>query len=170
MRVYAGVGARKTPREVLALMTALAEELKKQGWTLRSGHAPGADQAFEYGAREASEIFLPWPTYEARIPVLGARLDRPDPEAYTIARDFHPNWAACGSGARALHARNAHQILGRQLNDPSRFMICWTPGGNPIGGTGGAIRLAEHWGVETFNLAMASHRGRIERMVEMARA
>lgn len=168
--VYTGVGSRKTPREVLALMKKLARVLALQGWTLRSGHAPGADQEFEYGAQGQAEIYLPWPSYEQRIPVLGAHLDRPVPEAYTIVRDFHPNWEACSSGARALQARNAHQILGRELRDPSRFMVCWTPGANPIGGTGTAIRLAEHYGVETFNLAMASHRGRVERMIEMANA
>lgn len=170
MKTYTGVGSRKTPREVLALMRALAGELARQGWTLRSGHAPGADQAFEIGAHGQAEIFLPWPGYEDKVLIQGARLERPDPEAYTIAREFHPNWAACSSGAKALHARNVHQILGRWLNDPSRFMICWTPGGNTTGGTGTAIRLAEHWGVETYNLALASHRGRVERMVEMARA
>lgn len=151
-------------------MRELAKRLAAQGWTLRSGHARGADEVFELGAGGAAEIYLPWPGFRKEMRVMGACLERPDPEAYTIVRDFHPNWDACDRTARAFHARNAHQILGRQLLDPARFMVCWTPGGNPIGGTGGAIRLAEHYGVEIFNLAMASHRGRVERMIEMANA
>lgn len=146
-----------------------------KGHVLRSGHAPGADQAFEWGARKAegpAEIYLPWPGFESQAPLWSGHYiqERPAPEAYTIVRDFHPNWSALSAGARALHARNAHQILGRELMDPARFAVLWTPAGNTVGGTGTAIRLAEHYGVEVFNLAMADARGRLERMVEMTGA
>ena len=48
-RFYTGIGARRTPPEVLALMTRAAFALLKRGYVLRSGHAIGADSAFERG-------------------------------------------------------------------------------------------------------------------------
>ena len=54
-RFYAGIGARATPPEILNLMTRAAFALTKRGYVLRSGHAIGADSAFERGAgRERS--------------------------------------------------------------------------------------------------------------------
>jgi len=52
-RFYAGIGARATPPEILSLMTRAAFALTKRGYVLRSGHAIGADSAFERGARSA---------------------------------------------------------------------------------------------------------------------
>lgn len=66
---YAGIGSRKTPPAELARMEAVGAILQRQGWTLRSGGADGADSAFERGADRASredgtaahkEIYIPW--------------------------------------------------------------------------------------------------------------
>ncbi len=63
---YAGIGSRQTPPQLLELMTRAATALASQGWTLRTGMAPGADQAFYRGAREHGpvELYLPWPGFE----------------------------------------------------------------------------------------------------------
>jgi predicted Rossmann fold nucleotide-binding protein DprA/Smf involved in DNA uptake len=50
---YAGVGSEDTPQDVLDNMTALAAELEKEGYVLRSGGAPGADTAFSNGVSNA---------------------------------------------------------------------------------------------------------------------
>jgi hypothetical protein len=57
---YAGIGSRETPADVMALMGRVAARLEVLGWTLRSGAAQGADQAFEAGVSSKKEIFLPW--------------------------------------------------------------------------------------------------------------
>ena len=49
LRFYSGIGARATPPEMLSLMTRAAFALLKRGYVLRSGHAIGADSAFERG-------------------------------------------------------------------------------------------------------------------------
>lgn len=62
-RYYAGVGSRETTAEVLLRMKAMAATFAKRGWSLRSGHAEGADTAFFRGADAVGgkmEIFLPW--------------------------------------------------------------------------------------------------------------
>lgn len=162
MKTYAGVGSRATPPDMLQIMQLAGEALALQGWTLRSGHAPSADQAFEAGAGRAAECYLPWASFEKAVPIQAAFImDRPSEAAFRLAERFHPSWATLTQGARALHARNCHQVLGPALNDPASFVICWTRGGEPTGGTGQALRIAEAHGVECFNLWRDAHRERV---------
>lgn len=51
-------------------------------------------------------------------------------------------------------ARNSYQILGQDLSfdNSSRFVVCWTPGGEEVGGTSQAIRIAKYYGIPIFNL------------------
>lgn len=168
MKFYAGVGSRQTPPEILALMTWAARALRAQGWTLRSGHAEGADQAFEIGAAGQAEIFLPWRGHNHETEVQGKCFNFPDAIAYSIASEVHPNWLALGGGGRALHARNCHQILGPHLLNAdqfSRFVLCWTEEGKRRGGTATAIRLAEKKGIPVMNLWHHKIQERIEDMV-----
>lgn len=170
MKAYAGIGSRQTPAEVLTLMTQIGRELAKNGWTLRSGGADGADWAFEHGAMLGMhpellepwpEIYLPWPHFNDRPS--GPDVPEPQPEAYDIARRFHPAWDRCSRGAKALHARNVHQILGPDVTRPtySRFVVCWTRGAAGGGGTGQALRIAKHYDVPIFDLADERERERI---------
>lgn len=165
-RVYAGIGSRSTPADVLDMMRRLAGVLGRDGWTLRSGGARGADQAFMAGCEEAgrAEIYLPWSRYEG---ISEFELERPTAAAFEIAASHHPAWHSCGRGARALHARNAHQILGADLDGPVSFIACWTPDGSldglgrHSGGTGQALRIGVSHEVPVVNLARPEHRSRV---------
>jgi len=163
MKVYTGIGSRETPRDILYIMQDFALELAGRAWTLRSGCAPGADSAFEEGAfsayfansrRPKPELYLPWPRFEGRRKAV-VSLEQPQPEAYSIAEQFHPAWTKCSPAARSLHARNVHQILGADVTRPvlSRFVICWTFRGEGGGGTGQALRIAHHYNIPIFDLA-----------------
>lgn len=175
---YAGIGSRRTPPEILGLMMRTADALWAQGYTLRTGHAPGADQAFEAGIPESwphAEVYLPWPSYEAGAPInADVVIDHPSREARALAQHFHPAWDRLTSGGQALQARNSYQILGPNLSaeERSKFVLCWTPDasldghGPNTGGTGQALRLAVAYNVQVFNLARPDHRGRVERMIE----
>lgn len=120
-------------------MTDLARDLAAHGYILRSGAAEGADAAFERGAGDLKEIWLPWPRFNNHPSKL-----LPSPAAFEMAARFHPAWHMCSRGARALHARNCHQILGADLQTPVEFVVCWTKDGKPSGGTGQALRIAIH--------------------------
>ena len=147
---YTGIGSRETPSDVLTLMTALGAALGSLGYTLRSGAAQGADTAFEIGARSvkaSTEIFLPWRRFNNHpSSTFGA-----SKTAHEIAARFHPAWDRCSRGARALHARNTHQVLGLSCNHPSLFVLCWTIGGTGQGGTGQALRIARHHGIPIYD-------------------
>lgn len=134
---YAGIGARKTPESILNEMKAIAIYLQATGYVLRSGGAIGADTAFEHGAGIHSEIY---------------RAHDANPDSLELAARFHPAWHRCSPQAKKLMARNGFQVLGRDLVSPSRFIVCWTADGKASGGTGQAIRIAEHYGIPVFNL------------------
>jgi hypothetical protein len=146
-RFYAGIGARKTPTEVLSIMTAAARRLAARGYCLCSGAAAGADTAFEQGAGAAKEIWLPWHGFN-RHPSPHV----PTAAAYTLAARIHPAWRRCSDKARAFHARNMHQILGAGLDNPVDFVLCWTPEGSGAGGTGQALRLAHKHQIPVFDM------------------
>lgn len=153
MRKYAGIGSRQTPVEILEDMRRLGRDLAENGWVLRSGGADGADSAFEAGCdlmKGSKEIFLPWMGFNGNE----SPLFNPSVNAAYIASTLHPAWDKLSYGAQKLHARNCHQILGEHLDDPVDIVICWTPGGEVVGGTATAIKLAEQHGIRVINLAI----------------
>ncbi len=163
-KTYAGIGSRETPDDVCALMTSIATHLRKDGFTLRSGHASGADSAFEAGAGPEAEIWLPWRGFNgSKSPLL------PIPAAFAMAEEYHPNWKAMNLGGRSLHARNCHQVMGRDLVSPVEFVICWTYDGGASGGTGQALRIAEAHNIPVYNLYADRHRRYWELMIEPPR-
>lgn len=80
-------------------------------------------------------------------------MERPIAQAYRIAQAYHPAWERLSPGVRALMARNVHVLLGADLDSPATFFLCWTPGGETVGGTGHAIRVALAHGIPVVNLA-----------------
>ena len=148
MKKYTGIGSRKTPPAILGAFSRIASRLEACGYTLRSGAAGGADSAFEDGTTNLREIFIPWKGF---APLREGYHVGAGPNALALAESLHPAWDRCSRGARALHGRNTYQVLGKKLDSPSEFLICWTPRGEKVGGTATAIRLAEANGVRVFN-------------------
>lgn len=138
---FAGIGSRETPTDRLEWLRQVTAMLCRSGLGLRSGAADGADQACEEGCDMVAgkkQIFLPWFNFNKH----NSRLCEPSLDAMMMAAAHHPNWDRLTPGVRKLHARNAHQVLGPQLDEPVRFVLCWTPKGSGSGGTGQAIRIA----------------------------
>lgn len=157
--LYAGIGSRETPGDVLHVMSRLGSDLAKRGYILRSGAAQGADSAFEYGCdsvQGTKEIWLPWEGFNGR-PISPYT---PKPAHYQRASELHPAWERLTRGPKSLHARNVGQVLGDNLDTPVSFVVCWTLDGaqshseisRTTGGTGTAIRLASLEGIPVFNL------------------
>src|SRR5687768_6077225 len=118
-------------------MERIGERLAERGWILRSGGAPGADQAFYKGAqlyaeKAPVENYLPWDGFEVfwkHEPSHFVARAEPTKEAYVVAQAFHPNWFALKQGGRKLMARNSHQVMGYDLDEPADCIICWTKDG-----------------------------------------
>lgn len=130
--------------------------------------------------RDQAQIFLPWKGFEGSTSpfyppyvqdgILAGTIEhlrgRWEPKlltgrespanllanAYLLAERFHPAWHKVSPGSRKLQTRNGHQILGLKLDDPSDLVVAWTVNGEATGGTGQAIRIADHFGIPVVNL------------------
>jgi len=154
VKSYTGIGSRQTPEAWLLFLEKLSEKLAKKDYCLRSGGAQGADQAFERGG-VLKQIFLPWDGFENKkadgLTIFSMRDSNPTvwTKAQKFAESFHPAWDRLTEGARALHTRNTMQVLGPDLQSPSQFVVCYSPG---RGGTEQALRIARFVEIPIFNV------------------
>lgn len=164
MKYITGIGSRKTPVDIQEKMVILGEHARQRGIRLRSGHADGADYAFELGAKDFTDVYLPWPKFNGRLEMLGMSytygcLTKPvRTRAKESVRQFHPNPGAVKDGAYLLMARNYFQVMGHgEEEEPSKLVICWTPDVEyQHGGTSQAVRIALANGIPVINLMNAS--------------
>jgi hypothetical protein len=99
--IYAGIGSRKTPNNVINVMVSIGKYMASLGYVLRSGAAAGADAAFERGCDTvggAKDIFLPLKGFNGSQ----SSLYPPTPKAMAMARDFHPAWDKLSSTGQLL--------------------------------------------------------------------
>lgn len=162
-KIYAGIGSRETPQNILNMMALAARQLSEDGWLLRSGGAHGADSAFA-GSTLRREIHLPWAGYNNLYPKqgLGYVIPPEDPRIEEIAAAHHPYWHGLKQGARKLMCRNVTIVLGQNLDDYARMVICWTKNGALVGGTAQAMRVAYAFDIPVFNLALPEDIKRLE--------
>ena len=161
---YAGIGNRdidgKTEpvsgKPLGSVMTWVAGELERIGYTLNSGGASGSDAAFEAGVADPSHknIF---------------RAGDATNETRLIAREMHPTGDRLGGYVLDLFARNTFQVFGIGLDTPVDFVLCYTRDGCEsqwtrtamTGGTGQAIEMAARKGSEIFNMKNRDWLGRL---------
>jgi hypothetical protein len=154
-KFFAGIGSRDTPLNILEQMAEIALKLSNLNYTLRSGHAGGADLAFEKSALKA-EIWLPWSrfNYNNALVIEGHIhnvLAMDDEEAFESVARLHPMPSNLSQGAFKLMARNYRQIIGKNAPN-SEFVVCYTKDGKASGGTGQAIRIAVENKIPVYNL------------------
>lgn len=155
--ILAGIGSRQTPSNILNEMTILGDWAKSNGHFIYSGHADGADWAFELGAQESCVAFLPWFGFNKHL-VSRARLVVVQQNEYlrSIVYQYHPTPKKLSRGAMSLMCRNTFQVLGGTIGqedfDRAKVVICYTPDGKDSGGTGQAIRIAMSHGIPTLNM------------------
>lgn len=140
---FAGIGSRQTRFSVMNSMSKISKSFTSLGIILRTGHAKGADNAFQRSVPDQlKEIYTD---------------DDATNEAIEFTKYFHPAWHKCPMYARYLHARNAMIILGKNLDSPVEFVVCWTKDGKDSGGTGQGIRIAKFHEIPVYNLFYKNH-------------
>lgn len=167
---YTGIGSRKVPKDIQSKMFSIAVALGEYTendpmFVLRSGHAEGADLAFEAGCDHVNgmkQILLPWKGFNSSS---STHYEIPE-QAFTIAKDVYgPSWNRLKDTTKKFMARNVLQVVGPTLDVYSTLVICWTPDGcfraedrtAKTGGTGQAISLADQLGIPIFNLKHDEH-------------
>lgn len=158
---YSGVGSRETPPEVCTKMTRLATALEKCDYKLRSGRARGADQAFESGVSSMHNKIIYTNAFSDNG-TIGIKSVGPDvrKRCIQLVSEVHPNFKALlkVEDSLLLHARNVLQVLGTNLDTPSKFTVCWTPDGKTVGGTATAIRVSEMFNIPVINMGVPGYR------------
>lgn len=156
--IIAGIGSRKTPQGILNEMQKVGAWCRESKIFVRSGHAGGADLAFEAGSQEFCIAYLPWRRFNREFKSK-ARTFVPEDfslevqeqlDSYT--NNFHPAPQKLTNGGRALMNRNVLQVLGGKLNMPVNAVICWTEDGLASGGTGQTLRIAKHHNIQVLNM------------------
>ncbi len=152
--IYAGIGARGTPKDINDEFEDIALTLARLKYTLRSGGAIGADSAFEKGCdfgNGKKEIWYPW-QFKAKDTspyILEGVIPEP---VITIAMSIYDRWGSSTNTVQRLHARNVYQILGHNLTTPVDFVVCWTDRlDTNTGGTQFGLHLAHCYGIKTYN-------------------
>ena len=158
--IISGIGSRKTPSNILTSMTCIGQWCRDHGIYVFSGHADGADYAFEKGAQENCVTFLPWKGFNSKLESFGTQYihnpgsDRKYSSSYAdaLVDKYHPNPSRLSRGARLLMARNSYQVLGPTMQIPVSAVVCWTHGGKIAGGSGQAMRIATAYKIPIYNL------------------
>lgn len=150
-RIYTGIGSRSTPEYITDKMKLISNYLYKHGFILRSGGADGADMAFEWSVRDVKfkEIYLPWEGFNGNFsPLYDVRIS-----ALEIAAKYYLyDWGKAKRATKLLMGRNVYQVLGKDYNKPSDFIICYTQDGQFSGGTGLALKIAKDYNIPIYNL------------------
>ena len=145
-------------------MEGIGTLLALLGYVLRSGHASGADEAFERGAASVNptrtEIYLPWKDFRKNDGIDGVNYFTLNPKAFSFARsqlmdrEILPKFDKLNDDTKAFHARNVFQVYGMKLKKSDFVVYCAErgPDGKVFGGTRTAVELAESLQVPTYNL------------------
>lgn len=183
---YTGLGSEMAPKSILDTLSELGYLLAISGRTLRSGSYKGCSSAFESGVNKAfrdglvgsrpitpkanigeyplREIFLPYRGYE------GHQDDAYYEYDHALKSRIVGFIKNSKLGERFDKVQNpylmkdyivrVYQLLGIKLNQPSKFMVCWSPDGARTskevdfdsGHISISICLSEILNIQVFNL------------------
>lgn len=157
---YAAVGPRQISENVASLCYSMGMAMGQDGWHLRSSHSAGCCVSFEMGAEEARApitLYLPWKSYGENVTT------RPDlqrivvsskvPEIDSICKHCAPKWNEQPGGVRKLMRRHVACLLGLQLDNPVKCLMCWMPKTESPTGASFVVAVAQLNNIPLINLS-----------------
>lgn len=171
-RIWAFGGARSTPLDMQELIAQIAQKHVLSGGAVVHGGAPGADRSAGRLIADPSKMTVyirgnEDPRGPDPVRAGGRVFNAMELPAWQQARAFAAQYEdPYRPGSRDYNARNMVVLAGPQLNTPRDRLVVWTPGGQPIGGTGHAIRAAEGLGIEVRNLGDPGTLARAQRWLQ----
>lgn len=150
-KVIAIIGSRETPETELVKIGQIAEFFAKKGWILRTGGCKGPDDAALAGFRKVInskvELYLPWEGHEDHYNGIAW-----SQENWNEAAKLHPHWETMKLNSKIFHSRNVAIALGVDNESLADVVVCWTEGGEAVGGSAMCINLAKQHKIKLFNL------------------
>lgn len=156
MLSYAGIGSRNINDEERDTIRKIANKLSTH-FILYSGNATGSDISFQEGSNGNCVIMLPWYNFNSNEYNLNNALSVYIPQSEEANRSiyfYHPRANMLSRSAKNLMARNYFQIHGYENYSIVSFVVFCADvkRGEVQGGTGQAIRIANHMGIPTINI------------------
>lgn len=181
---YTGVGSRTITEDEKALLIAIGFKLAKKGYILRSGGAKGSDSAFQTGVlsycatlplddfTSRAYIYTPWVGFLNGLPSID--LIKYKVPVFTekhkqLVTEIHPAPGSLTLSTLKLHMRNLNQVMGDNLDSPSKFLICCSDPSNDglvSGGTRTAVVYAKMNNIPVYNLRVEEDKQKILHFLE----
>jgi hypothetical protein len=153
IKIIAGIGSRETPPEILVEMKKIGAWCKHNNIIVRSGHADGADWAFEQGAQSLCEVYLPWKGFNKELKSAAKMIVHvADDAALRSIYMYHPYPKNLSGPVQKIMARNWAQVMGHDSKTPCDAVVAWTKDGKEDGGTGQALRIAKAKKIRIINM------------------
>lgn len=116
----------------------------REGWLSRTGVAD--NDHFYHSSK--SEIYVPWRGFNKSG--LKEVFHQLKDEAFEISREIHHKWGDLNQAQRRLAASIVHTILGKNLDEPSEFVLIYSDNGTHLKFQ---RRICDYFGIEVFNLS-----------------
>lgn len=176
------IGSRDVADEIARIQLRLGGTLVDLGWVPRSGLADGSDSNYYYGALLSPNFMLTG--FDNYVPGKWFCSRNHDPgkglyqlnetgfakRAWWLGIGARGTDAGLKSGGMQLHSRNSMQLLGEELKELSRFVVCHAKpigdGTRVSGGTATAVALARHFGIEVINTYTEEGLARVLKFLE----
>lgn len=154
--IISGIGSRQTPNNILKEMIQVGAYIRSFGGWVRSGHADGADLAFELGAKDHAIVYLPYPNFNVkkdkellgRAKVINEGDNAILDESVML---YHPAGDKLSVAAINFMRRNCAQVLGANTSQASDAVVCYADP-EKLGGTGQAMRIAAAYNIPVINM------------------
>lgn len=159
--IITGIGSRNIPTSLFCFIRDNSQQYAGNGLHLRTGDAKGSDTAFSEGWNgNRKDLFVPFKNrVKSNYHICGNQ--NQFAEAKKLVESIRPHVKKLDEYVRYLHYRNAFQVLGLDLNQPSDILICYAEPVNSKsvrGGTNTAVQIAHKFNIPVYNLWYEEHK------------
>ena len=169
-KAYAFIANKEAPADIIALAGKIAKRLDEMGYTTRTGGTEGLEDSVEAAVSKV-EVYIPWKDFNQKA----SKFNRNDKSAADLVKPFHPTFDTLKPAIQAIVARNVHIILGKNLQSPVGFVVCWSADGvehakdktAKTGFVGIPIAIASSLKIPVFNLKNADALERMKQFIGM---
>jgi len=161
------------PPEIEKKFVDISKILMAKGFMLRynGDQEPFINQVLDIDLARV-EMYLPWKSFNTSIT---PKMKRPNEKAYHVAAYYHKAFKKLPNPVRAILARDVHVILGENVDNPIKLMLCYSPDGaetikqidyKKTGNISFSISICDVLGIPVFNL---KNEDAVSRLVELVK-
>lgn len=118
-------GNFRAPEQLVPVIREMADLLKQNGFTIRTGGMEGFDQLVADNV-PGCEFHIPWNNFNK---IENATSTFNTDECKEYAKRYLPDWGNLKESHQAFFAKNARLVLGKQVKQPCQIAIVWSEDG-----------------------------------------